>query len=38
MPGHVLTLTDRPIFRPTEQGFWPAQGNLDWHRRKSFLK
>jgi putative restriction endonuclease len=38
MPGHMLTLTDRPIFRPTEIGFWPAQGKLDWHRRNSFLR
>jgi len=36
MPGHMLTLADRPIFRPPEDHFWPAQDNLDWHRRHAF--
>jgi putative restriction endonuclease len=35
-PGHILTLTDRPIFTPDEQKFWPAQDNLHWHRRNLF--
>jgi putative restriction endonuclease len=35
-PGHILTLTDRPIFIPDEQKFWPAQDNLHWHRRNLF--
>jgi putative restriction endonuclease len=38
MPGHVLTLTDRQIFRPSEQVFWPSQGKLDWHRKNAYLK
>lgn len=36
MPGHMLTLADRPIFRPSEEHFWPAQENLNWHRRNAF--
>ncbi|MGB2930487.1 MAG: HNH endonuclease, partial [Desulfobacterales bacterium] len=37
-PGHILTLTDRPIFRPEKESFWPAQDNLNWHRRNTFHK
>jgi putative restriction endonuclease len=36
MPGHMLTLTDRPIFRPAKEPFWPAQDNLEGHRRRTF--
>ena len=36
MPGHMLTLADRPIFRPEEQPFWPDQENLNHHRRQTF--
>jgi putative restriction endonuclease len=36
MPGHILTLTDRTIFRPEEENFWPGQENLKWHRDKMF--
>ena len=36
MPGHMLTLVDRPIFRPKEQPFWPGQENLDHHRRNTY--
>ena len=35
-PGHILTLTDRPIFTPEKESFWPAQDNLHWHRKKVF--
>jgi putative restriction endonuclease len=35
-PGHILTLTDRPIFTPDENKFWPAQDNLHWHRQRIF--
>ena len=35
-PGHILTLTDRPIFTPEQESFWPAQDNLQWHRRNLF--
>jgi putative restriction endonuclease len=36
MPGHMLTLADRPIFRPEEQPFWPDRLNLSDHRRRVF--
>jgi putative restriction endonuclease len=38
LPGHILTLMERSIFVPAEQRYWPAPENLDWHRRKAFLK
>ena len=38
LPGHILTLSDRPIFKPPESRNWPAQENFQWHRRKKFLK
>ena len=37
-PGHILTLTDRPIFTPEQENFWPAQDNFHWHRRNTFRK
>jgi putative restriction endonuclease len=37
LPGHILTLRDRPIFTPSEDQYWPAQDNLDHHRAKTFL-
>ena len=36
--GHILTLTDRPIFKPDKQKFWPTQDNLAWHRKEKFLR
>jgi putative restriction endonuclease len=36
MPGHMLTLADRPIFRPAKEPLWPAQDNLGDHRRRVF--
>ncbi len=36
MPGHVLTLVDRPIFKPEAEGFWPGQENLEKHRKRRF--
>jgi putative restriction endonuclease len=36
MPGHVLTLVARPIFKPEVKRFWPAQDNLARHRRERF--
>lgn len=36
LPGHILTLRDRSIFTPAEQNFWPAQTNLEIHRREYF--
>jgi predicted restriction endonuclease len=29
MPGHMLTLVDRPIFHPAKEPLWPAQDNLE---------
>ncbi|MFC1524038.1 hypothetical protein ACFL6N_04525 [Thermodesulfobacteriota bacterium] len=37
-PGHILTLTERTIFRPNQSKFWPAQDNLDYHRKTIFIK
>jgi len=37
MPGHMLTLTERQIFRPEDNIFWPGQDNLDWHRKRKYL-
>jgi putative restriction endonuclease len=36
--GHILTLTDRPIFTPEQESFWPAQENLHWHRKNTFRR
>ena len=36
IPGHVLTLQDRPIFKPDEDCHWPGQENLQVHRQKCF--
>lgn len=36
LPGHILTLRERNIFTPEKHIFWPAQQNLDWHRRRAF--
>jgi putative restriction endonuclease len=37
-PGHILTLTDRPIFTPEKESFWPEQDNLHWHRKNTFRR
>jgi putative restriction endonuclease len=37
IPGHVLTLQDRPIFKPDEDRFWPGRDNLQKHRKKCFF-
>ncbi|MBI9092945.1 MAG: HNH endonuclease [Desulfobacterium sp.] len=36
MPGHIFTLTDRPIFKPDKERFWPEQASLAWHRKEKF--
>ena len=36
LPGHIQTLRDRNIFTPQEEIYWPAQGNLDFHRKNCF--
>ena len=37
MPGHILTLKDRLIFKPDEERLWPAQHNLNRHRKTCFV-
>jgi len=36
MPGHILTLAERPIFKPDTERFWPGQDNLKRHRKTCF--
>ena len=31
-------LADRPIFKPQVQNFWPAQTNIEWHRKLVYRK
>jgi hypothetical protein len=38
MPGHILTLTDRPSFRPESEKCWPGRENLAHHRREVFIR
>ncbi len=37
-PGHMLTLSDRSIFTPKKEQYWPAQENLEWHREKVYCR
>lgn len=37
-PGHMLTLSDRTIFRPQDSTYWPEQENFAWHRNEVFKK
>ncbi len=37
-PGHMLTLSDRPIFRPQDSTYWPTPENFAWHRKAVFRK
>lgn len=38
LPGHIMTLSDRPMFRPPESRHWPDQENFAWHRKERFRK
>lgn len=38
LPGQIMTLSDRPIFRPSESRFWPDQKNFLWHQKERFRK
>jgi hypothetical protein len=38
MPGHILTLTARPIFRLEPEKCWPGRDNLAHHRKKVFIR
>jgi len=37
-PGHILTLSERGIFKPESGDFWPSQTQLGWHRKEVFRK
>lgn len=37
-PGHMMTLSDRTIFRPSKENYWPAQEKIEWHRKKVLKK
>lgn len=37
-PGHILTLSDRPIFRPQDSTYWPILENFARHRKTVFRK
>lgn len=36
LPGHILTLAERPMFRPSQSRYWPSQDNFEWHRQERF--
>ncbi len=36
LPGHVMTLKDRPIFTPLQELYKPAQENFEYHRSNTF--
>lgn len=36
LPGHLLTLTGRPIIGPTDQALWPNQSALTYHRTQIY--
>lgn len=36
LPGHILSLSSRPIFKPDKKKFWPKQINLERHREEKF--
>jgi len=36
IPGHVMTLADRPIFRPKDEVYWPGLENIAWHQKHTF--
>lgn len=36
--NHILTLIDRPIFKPDMKTYWPDKNHLEWHRKKRFGK
>ncbi|WP_136798765.1 HNH endonuclease [Desulfosediminicola ganghwensis] len=38
LPGHILTLSNRLMFRPQESQNWPSMESFDWHRKKIFRK
>jgi len=36
IPGHMMTLADRPIFRPENEIYWPGMENISWHQKNTF--
>jgi len=36
MPGHMMTLADRPIFKPEEEVYWPEMVNIEWYQKNAF--
>lgn len=36
LPGHLVTLDQRPLIAPAERSLWPDTTNLAWHRRHRF--
>lgn len=36
LPGHILTLSDRLMFRPQQSKNWPDLANFKWHRSTYF--
>jgi len=34
----MQALTDRPIFKPKEENFWPGEENLAWHRKERYRR
>ena len=36
IPGHMMTLTGRPIFRPEDEVYWPGLENIEWHQKHTF--
>lgn len=35
-PGHIFTLSERVIFKPKDEAYWPGQENLSYHRKTKF--
>jgi len=36
IPGHMMMLPDRPIFRPENEVYWPGLENIAWHQKHTF--
>lgn len=36
LPGHLLTLTGRPLLGPADHTLWPFIASIRWHRREVF--
>ncbi len=38
LPGYLVTLAQRPIFKPDDKGLWPDVNMVKWHYEKIFRK